>query len=91
MTDPTFLGQAGHDAAYGWMVDAACAKHPDPELWFPGPSAPRAEIATAINICVLDCPVTAECLAYAQADLRLEGIWGGTTHRDRRGTKRGNR
>lgn len=91
MTDPTFLGQAGHDAAYGWMVDAACAKHPDPELWFPSVNAQHAEVRVAINICLNDCPVAAECLALAMSNLHLEGIWGGTTHVQRRGSKRGNR
>lgn len=34
------------------------------------------------------CPVRADCLAYAVADRRLEGLWGGTTTAERAATRK---
>lgn len=90
MTDPAFLGQAGHDAAHGWMVDALCATHPDPELWFPTTGDPMTVAAPAIAVCQ-SCPVRQPCLDFAMTDLRIEGVWGGLTHAQRRGNRRGSR
>lgn len=68
-----------------WMEHALCANHPDPDLWFPSESGTRAalQVRAAKDICA-DCPVTAECLAAAQADPGTYGIWGGLTQPERR-------
>lgn len=61
-----------------WMGQAVCATV-DPEEWFPekGVSAHQAK-----KICVT-CPVIDECLQFA-LDNDETGIWGGTSHRQRR-------
>lgn len=87
MTDPTFLGQAGHDGHHPWMSDAACAAHPDPELWFPGTGDQRVLSLPAKAICA-DCPVQSACLDYALSFPSLQGIWGGTTEPERREIRR---
>lgn len=72
-----------------WTADAACAGHPDPDLWHPrigrGTRAAAWAVATAParDICA-GCPVAAECLTHAVGDRRLEGVWGGTTTAERR-------
>lgn len=63
-----------------WRLRAACADHPDPDRWFPGPTEHAVE---AKAVCA-DCPVTAECLAYALRHRIKEGIWGGTSYNERR-------
>jgi WhiB family transcriptional regulator, redox-sensing transcriptional regulator len=35
-------------------------------------------------ICNSGCPVKEDCLRYAMADLELKGVWGGTTHSERK-------
>lgn len=46
-----------------WVADAACAGHPDPDLWYP--EAPQSEVAEAAkNICAR-CPVSTPCLTEA--------------------------
>lgn len=89
MTDPTFLGQSGHDPAHAWMAAAACIGH-DPELWFPGTGDQIAATAAAKAVC-RDCPVAEPCLTAALADPHLQGVWGGLTQPERRGNRRGNR
>lgn len=37
------------------------------------------------------CPVYDECLTYALADSSLDGVWGGTTHDERKALRRGGR
>jgi WhiB family redox-sensing transcriptional regulator len=59
-----------------WAARGACARHPDPDLWFASADEPRAQ--QAIDICGT-CPVKAECLGYAMSVPGLPGIWGGTT------------
>lgn len=61
-----------------WDVEALCAQT-DPELFFP---APGASPVRAKAICA-QCPVIAECLAYALPSPSLEGVWGGTTSTER--------
>lgn len=90
MTDPAFLGQPGSVRRHPWMDQAECAKHPDPELWFPSTGDPTTVSAPARAICE-QCPVRQPCLDFAMTDLRIEGVWGGTTHAQRRGNRRGNR
>jgi hypothetical protein len=69
-----------------WSDEALCAQT-DPDMWF----AERVldyvttdghKKAAAIAICQR-CPVLEQCRAYAIADPHLEGIWGGTTERER--------
>lgn len=65
--------------APAWVQDALCAQT-DPEAFFPtkgGYTEPAKRICRA-------CPIQAACLAYALADNSLDGIWGGTTPRQRR-------
>ena len=61
-----------------WMADAACREHPE-ITWFPGPGSSGLDAMAVCNRCL----VQAECLRYA-LDHDLEGIWGGTTVRQRR-------
>ena len=68
-----------------WMRQANCLDV-DPEIFFPSPpsrtwggpySHERVEaVHTATSICST-CPVTAECLAYAQRVGATTGIWAG--------------
>ena len=57
----------------GWMDDAACAGHDDPDLWF---ATDADSIAEAAGVCAT-CPVTEPCAAYAgELGIRY-GVWGG--------------
>ncbi|WP_431963718.1 WhiB family transcriptional regulator [Actinacidiphila sp. bgisy160] len=71
-----------------WRYDAACREE-DPELFFPisGSGPGMAQIERAKAVC-LRCPVTAQCLRWALAAGRLDGIWGGTTEEERRTIQR---
>jgi WhiB family redox-sensing transcriptional regulator len=64
-----------------WRLDGAC-RGEDPELWFPDRSnSTKAKQAKAI---CGRCPVKDPCFQWA-ADVGVEyGVWGGTTHADRR-------
>ncbi|GAA3797369.1 WhiB family transcriptional regulator [Streptomyces chiangmaiensis] len=66
-----------------WRDDAAC-RGEDPELFFPISSSGlgSAQIDAAKAVC-LRCSVRAQCLDWALGS-RVEGIWGGTTERERR-------
>ncbi|MCV7424369.1 WhiB family transcriptional regulator [Mycobacterium yunnanensis] len=56
-----------------WMQRAACANHPDPEVFFPTQwASPRRALAMCER-----CPVTTECLAHAKKIGANTGIWGG--------------
>lgn len=68
-----------------WMEDALCAQV-DPELWFPEQGSKPWE---AKRICSA-CPVAKQCLAYA-LDNEEYGVWAGTTERERRPLRRGQR
>jgi WhiB family transcriptional regulator, redox-sensing transcriptional regulator len=67
-----------------WRDKAAC-HHADPELFFPiGTTGPAlAQIGEAKRICRA-CPAQAPCLAWALENGVADGIWGGTTHGERR-------
>lgn len=75
MTAPTFDGTQ------------ACAGM-DPELFFPTrATGARQKIAEAKKVCAA-CPFTDPCREYAtwaqgSAGRYLDGVWGGTTARDR--------
>ena len=65
-----------------WMRRAAC-RHVGADqfvLMHPG-RTPRRRLCG-------DCPVRAECLAYAMAEPDLVGTWGGTSERERRALRR---
>lgn len=65
-----------------WTDHAIC-RGADPDLFFPiGYSAPvlQAQEDAAKAICA-NCPVKADCLAWALKVGEPDGIWGGTTPR----------
>ena len=85
-----------------WKERAACRGVDNPELFFPPPARADADIkrsmserrrriiiANAKTVC-RRCPVTAECLAYADEIGDYNGVWGGLTPRER-GRKRDER
>lgn len=59
-------------------ASALCAQV-DPAVWFPE----KGESNTAAKAICHRCDLEAACLTTALADPELEGIWGGTTHRER--------
>jgi WhiB family transcriptional regulator, redox-sensing transcriptional regulator len=62
-----------------WEDQARCLQY-DPELFF----TPRGKAERRAKQVCANCPVTAECLAYA-LETRVEfGVWGGTTGNERR-------
>ena len=63
----------------GWYLQAACRGH-DTNLFFPAPGDP----AHAAKALCGGCPVQVLCRAVAESDRSLQGIWGGTSARDRR-------
>lgn len=87
------------DLPDSWRLHAACRGHPNPDIFHP-PRARSAEgmkrsaseqrrrliIAEAKTVCA-NCPVTRECLAYAERVGDYNAIWGGKTGRER-GRKR---
>ena len=68
-----------------WMEDALCAQT-DPEAFHPDKGA-HGTSAAAKRTCAA-CDVTTACLAYALADPSLEGVWGGTSVRERQAMRR---
>lgn len=85
---PIDLGLTAPTHALPWADEALCAQC-DPELWFPDKTSQWRENADgdrevlARSIC-RRCPVKLTCLRYALDDPTLEGIWGGTTTRERK-------
>ena len=66
-----------------WMDAGLCAQT-DPDAFHPG----KSESSTDAKRTCAACDVTAECLAYALADPSLEGVWGGTSVRERQAMRR---
>ena len=62
-----------------WRQRGACVGL-DPDVFYP-PSDEEAGEAKAI---CASCPVREPCLEYALGNREAEGIWGGTTARERR-------
>lgn len=62
-----------------WRQHAAC-RGLDPEIFYP---AAEEDSDVAKAICA-QCPVAEACLEYALAAREHEGVWGGTTARERR-------
>ena len=69
-----------------WVRRAACRDARDDVHFPPGrEDSPGYRLAAraAKNACTA-CPVISQCLAYALENGENEGIWGGTTPRERR-------
>ncbi len=67
-----------------WMTKAACKGEPVQTFF---PERGRG-VARARELCAT-CPVRTECLSYALEEPELlMGIWGGTTQRGRRATRK---
>lgn len=62
----------------------------DGELWYPESGGESHALRQAKKYCE-ECPVRAECLAFALANNEEHGIWGGLTVRERQKLKRTNR
>lgn len=56
-----------------WQAGAACADHPNPELWFPETGG--TDVTEAVLVCS-SCPVRVECGLFAE-EHRTLGVWGG--------------
>ena len=68
-------------SATTWRKRAAC-RGLDAEAFYPD-SEDDADAAEAKAVCGV-CPVRQPCLEHALAHREREGIWGGTTERERR-------
>ena len=72
-----------------WRTKAACLGWP-PDLWFPPDTQTgkhrKHNPGKAEAICGT-CKVRAECLAVAKSSKSTEGIWAGTTPRQRINTR----
>jgi WhiB family redox-sensing transcriptional regulator len=66
-----------------WMTEGNCAGV-DPELFFPQ----RGESSEDAKAVCRGCLVRAECLDYALSINERNGIWGGTSERERRAIRR---
>ncbi|WP_035306006.1 WhiB family transcriptional regulator [Actinokineospora inagensis] len=66
-----------------WMDDALCVET-DPEAFLPEQGGPGGRAARAV---CRRCAVTEECLRFALVN-GFEGIYGGTSTRERRGMAR---
>lgn len=64
-----------------WHAEAACLKHPKPDMWFPS-MGEVGEYAAARRTCST-CPVRLACLAYAISNNEVWGIWGGLNRAER--------
>ncbi len=67
-----------------WQREAACRSQ-GTRTWFSGTSP---DIERARAVCHA-CPVQAPCLQYAMSEADLEGVWAGTTAKERRQMRRG--
>ncbi|MBX7159555.1 MAG: WhiB family transcriptional regulator [Acidimicrobiia bacterium] len=66
-----------------WRDHAKC-RGLDPEIFYPQVEEVEEEdAAEAIAVCTA-CPVCEVCLEHALARREKEGVWGGTTPRERR-------
>ena len=67
--------------AVTWRSRAACTGI-DSEIFYPA-SEDEADAAEAKAVCAA-CPVQVMCLEHALSSREREGVWGGTTERERR-------
>lgn len=56
----------------------------DPDAWFPALNQGRTKELVNVRKLCMSCPVQKECLTYAVANPDLQGIWGGSSPRERR-------
>ena len=70
-----------------WHSRAAC-RGAGADRFVIGRGANTNSMNRAKDVCSR-CPVTAECLDYALADMDLTGVWGGTTAQQRRAMRAG--
>ncbi|MEA2686699.1 MAG: WhiB family transcriptional regulator, redox-sensing transcriptional regulator [Actinomycetota bacterium] len=87
MTTSQALGvQPAHDPR--WTDDANC-RSAEVALFFPtGETGVEAETIRAAKALCRACPVNDTCLQYALETRQTDGIWGGTTERERRRIRR---
>jgi hypothetical protein len=77
------ISVTAHEENPTWRELAACrGLHPD--LFHPERGT---DTRTPKQVCA-DCPVTAECLAFALVNFEKHGIWGGMSERERRTLRR---
>jgi WhiB family redox-sensing transcriptional regulator len=71
-----------------WRWDAACAGHPNPDLWFPYDSDSFPAAREALTVCCA-CPVRTACRAeaFAHPETSSHGVWGGLIEAQRRRTR----
>jgi WhiB family redox-sensing transcriptional regulator len=71
------------DNRAAWWSRAACSTT-DPEMFFPiSPAGPAVrQVAQAKAICAR-CEIRQACLEYALDTGPIQGVWGGTTERER--------
>lgn len=62
-----------------WKVRGACAGL-NPEIFFPD----NDDVADEAKSICADCSVRISCLEHALASREKDGVWGGTTARERR-------
>ena len=65
---------------WDWQVHGQCLRTPD--LDFFALESPTNR--TKCKVVCSACPVQAECLAFAQANAIVDGIWGGYTPNERK-------
>lgn len=63
-------------------VESALCAQTDPELFFPDTEASIHQIRQAKAICG-ECDIRKECLLEALTYNYIDGVWGGTTPRER--------
>jgi WhiB family redox-sensing transcriptional regulator len=66
-----------------WLEKAEC-KNVDPEIFFPEQGESLKPARKYCDICM----VREECLEYAVVNFIVEGVWGGTSGRQRRALKK---
>lgn len=74
-----------------WEEQAACAGHPDPELWFPKTTTTHVNAdpyREARRICA-KCPVIAKCAQFAIDNRFKDGMFGGLMPAQREALRKG--
>lgn len=66
-----------------WQRRAACRTGQQIDVQTADAFFPLGRPLKSVKEMCVDCPVRAECLQYALSADELEGIWGGTTTKER--------